>query len=360
MCNRQSKGAAVSDKFRSIDPRTDPRWERFVQSHPRASIFHSPQWLEALSRTYGYSSLAFTTARDGEELRNGTVFCQVESWLVRPRLVSLPFSDHADPLMDDPEDLLGLVEFLTCESSRRKWHSIEMRPPHLDSALRPWGGLGDGHEFLLHRLNLQPSGTDLFGGLHKDSIQRKVRRAERERLQYQEGRNEELLRAFYELTVMTRSRQGLPPQPYTWFRNVLDCLGENAKLRVASKDGRPIAAIFTLHYKRAAVYKYGCSDARWHSLGGMPLVLWRAIEDAKASGAAEFDFGRSDLGNRGLITFKEKFGAQPSRLAYKKFPNPSERFAGAQWADRTMKRVFAAMPEKLQVLAGKIIYPHIG
>ncbi len=262
--------------------------------------------------------------------------------------------------MDDPEDLSRLVEFLTCESSKRMWHSIEMRPPKQDSAIQHWGGLGTGHEFLLHRLSLQPSVADLFRRLHKDSIQRKIRRAEREGLQCEEGRSEELLRAFYDLTVMTRSRQGLPPQPYAWFRNVLDCLGEHAKLRVASKDGRPIAAIFTLHYKRTVVYKYGCSDAQWHNLGGMPLVLWRAIEDAKALGAAEFDFGRSDLGNRGLITFKEKFGAEPSKLAYKKFPNPSERFAGAQWADRTMKRVFAAMPEKLQVLAGKIIYPHIG
>lgn len=331
-----------------------------MQRHPRASIFHSPQWLEALNRTYGYSSLAFTTARDGEELRNGTVFSQVESWLVRPRLVSLPFSDHADPLMDNQEDLCGLVEFLTCESSIRRWHSIEMRPPALDSGLQHWGGLGNGQEFVLHRLNLQSNVTDLFRSLHKDSIQRKIRRAERERLEYREGRSEELLRAFYDLTVMTRRRQGLPPQPHSWFRNVLDCLGERAKLRVASKDGRPIAAILTLHYKRTAVYKYGCSDAQWHNLGGMPMVLWRAIEDAKASGAAEFDFGRSDPSNRGLITFKEKFGAERSNLTYKKFPNPSERSSGAQWADRTMKRVFAALPEKLQVLAGKIIYPHIG
>lgn len=279
---------------------------------------------------------------------------------MRPRLVSLPFSDHADPLMDDQEDLLGLLEFLTCESSMRRWHSIELRPPEMGSALQDWGGLGNGHEFLLHRLNLEPSVTELFRGLHKDSIQRKIRRAERERLEYQEGRSEELLRAFYHLTVMTRSRQRLPPQPYAWFRNVLDCLGEHAKLRVVFKDGRPIAAILTLHYKGTVVYKYGCSDAQWHNLGGMPLVLWRSIEDAKASGAAKVDFGRSDPANRGLITFKERFGAQPSKLTYKRFPNPSERFAGAQWADRTMKRVFAVLPEKLQVLAGKIIYPHIG
>ena len=31
-----------------IDPTTDERWEGLLQSHPRASIFHTRGWLEAL------------------------------------------------------------------------------------------------------------------------------------------------------------------------------------------------------------------------------------------------------------------------------------------------------------------------
>jgi hypothetical protein len=47
----QKAGAAVSETFQSIDPLTDARWEVFLQRHPRASIFHTPRWLEALRRT---------------------------------------------------------------------------------------------------------------------------------------------------------------------------------------------------------------------------------------------------------------------------------------------------------------------
>jgi len=38
------------------------------------------------------------------------------------------------------------------------------------------------------------------------------------------------------------------------------------KIRVASKDGRPIASILTLSWKDIMVYEYGCSDERFHNL----------------------------------------------------------------------------------------------
>ncbi len=51
-----------------INPITDPRWLELLQSHPHASIFHTPGWLEALRRTYEYQAVAFTTAAAGQEL----------------------------------------------------------------------------------------------------------------------------------------------------------------------------------------------------------------------------------------------------------------------------------------------------
>ena len=74
---------------------------------------------------------------------------------------------------------------------------------------------------------------ELFQGLHKDSIQRKINRARREGLRYEEGRSDSLLHEFYRLTMITRRRQALPPPPFVWFRNVVDCLGEQVKIRVA-------------------------------------------------------------------------------------------------------------------------------
>src|ERR1700722_7035330 len=110
-----------------IEPLEDRRWERFVERHSCASLFHSSAWLQALSRTYGYKPIVFTTSPPGSELKNGVVFGQVESWLTGRRLVSLPFSDHCEPLVDTQEDQEAIALALEKEAQRGRWRYIEMR-----------------------------------------------------------------------------------------------------------------------------------------------------------------------------------------------------------------------------------------
>ncbi len=40
-----------------------------------------------------------TTCAPDAPLTDGVVFCEVDSWLTGRRLVSLPFSDHCEPLL---------------------------------------------------------------------------------------------------------------------------------------------------------------------------------------------------------------------------------------------------------------------
>src|SRR5262245_45932529 len=95
-----------------IDPIRDARWDEFLLRHPYASVFHKPAWLEALKDTYGYESVVLTTTKDGQPLKNGIVFCPIKSWLTGARIVSLPFADHCQPLVDGPRDLADLYSSL--------------------------------------------------------------------------------------------------------------------------------------------------------------------------------------------------------------------------------------------------------
>jgi len=333
----------------------------FLQRHPRASVFHTPGWLEALQRTYGYQPVVFTTSRPGEPLEDGVVFCNVKSWLVSRRLVSLPFSDHAEPLVSGQENLLTLLAFLASGIAERRWASVELRPPGALHNFANWSKFKDGLQFVLHSLDLQPSLASLFRGLSKDSTQRKIRKAVHEGLKYEEGRSEEHLHKFFRLSVLTRRRKSLPPPPFAWFQNVVDCLGEHAKIQVATtKKGELAGAVFSIRYKDTMLFKYGASDARFHSLGTMPFLLWQAIEEAKNTGAAQFDFGRSEIANTGLIRFKDHFGAKQSVLVHKTFPGMSWEAGADNWSMKCAKMVFSMLPEQALVWAGKWIYPHIG
>ncbi|HEX2710856.1 MAG TPA: hypothetical protein VHM88_01345, partial [Candidatus Acidoferrales bacterium] len=143
-----------------VDPLKDPRWEVFLQQHSQASVFHTPGWLEALRRTYGYKSVVYTTSPPGTELTNGVAFCRVSSWLTGHRLVSLPFSDHCEPLVSRAEELNEICAALKREVEKENLKYIELRPLGAHPGLEI--GFQKGREFYLHVLNLQASEEELF------------------------------------------------------------------------------------------------------------------------------------------------------------------------------------------------------
>ena len=343
-----------------LDPLTDTRWGDLLARHPRASVFHTAGWLDALKRTYGYEPIVLTTTVQGA-LENGLVLCRVSTWASR-RLVSLPFSDHCDPLVDRPADLSSLIGHLVDELEKRRWRSLELRPrpgAWPSSGERPFG-VGAGATYCLHTLDLTRPSEQLFGGLHASSTQRAIRRAEREGLSYEAGTSERLLSSFYSLLRLTRRRHGLPPQPLAWFRNLVACGGERVTIHLACKDGLPVASILTLTFKKTMVYKYGGSDSRHHALGGMPFLFWRAIQGAQAQGLDELDLGRSDLDQPGLIAFKDHLGATPSALTYYRRPERPARAAHGGALARAARRVVAHLPDAALDFTGRVLYRHLG
>jgi len=343
-----------------INPLSDSRWSDLVARHPRASVFHERGWLEALARTYGYEPLVLTSASTGEPLRNGMVLCRVSSWITGTRLVSLPFADHCEPLQDSPADSLEFANWLRAECGRQRWKYVELRPrsstADLDSHLP--GSLS----YYFHTLDLTPGLDQIFQGFHKDSVQRRIRRAEKVGLSYEIGRSEQLVEDFYGLLLKTRRRHSMFPQPRAWFHNLITCLGEGVQIRLARKDGAPVAALLTLRHESTVVYKYGCSDEQFHNLGGMPFLFWRLIEESKLSGAAELDFGRSEMENEGLALFKDRFGTTRRLLTYVRYPQARKDAppTSLRWGMRVARKIFSIMPDTISPAAGSILYRHIG
>lgn len=344
----------------SIDPCADARWLDLIRRHRDGSVFHHPGWLDALRANYRYEPFALTTSAPGEPLANGIVFCRVRSVLTGKRLVSTPFSDHAQPLVDNREEALALIDHARELGVRERCKYVELR----SAGPLEWAadaGLGVSLEAQLHQIDLAPSADALFKAFHDSSIVRKIKRADREGLRYESGTTDKLLDDFYALMVMTRRKHGLPPQPRAWFRSVLDRLPDIAKIHVAYKDKTATAAIFTCAFGGRYVYKYGCSDPEYTNAGGTPMLFWRAIQEAKAGGYAWFDLGRTDLGHDGLATFKERWGAQALPLMYYRSPAPTPRGAdGHVGLIKLAEPIIDRLPDALLIAAGRILYRHMG
>ncbi len=345
-----------------VDPLADPRWGALLLQHRRASVFHTRGWLSALRATYGFNPVVFSTWAPDGPLENGLLFCDVRSWITGRRLVSLPFSDHCDPLVNSPDEQADILAHVRDHIGSRRCKYAEVR---LVSTEEPEGlqamGLRLSEEFYLHVLSLDPPLEALLRDLHKDCIQRKVRRAEREELDYEAGRSESLLGKFYKLLLRTRRRHGLPPQPFQWFQHLIACMGDQVTIRIASKDDHPVAALLTLSFKNTVTYKYGCSDERFHHLGGTPFLFWNTIREAKNQGMRQLDLGRSELDNAGLAKFKERLGGSRMDLKYYRLvPGAAPKIAPSARRTHLLRGFVRHMPDAVLAAAGRLLYRHIG
>src|ERR1035437_4478221 len=155
-------GAEVSTKaVYQVHPLRDPRWAELVGNHTGSSVFHTVQWLEALRRTYGYQPVAYTTSPPGVAMEDGLVFCQVTSWINGRRLISLPFSDHCECLLNRAADEQVFISALEQTLRREKLRYVEIR------TMQPIAGATSlcrsTHSYCFHQIDLRPDLTKLFG-----------------------------------------------------------------------------------------------------------------------------------------------------------------------------------------------------
>lgn len=344
----------------TIDPLADERWAEFTSRNSRTSVFHRREWLTALSRTYGYHPFVLTSAPPGEPLEDGVALCRITSWITGRRIVSLPFADHCEPIFSAKLGPRELSDWCQQECRQNKWKYVEIRP-EAENAVTGMS-FHPADRYWLHRLDLTSSLEEIRKRLHKNSFDRRIRRAEKAGLTYEVGRSSELMEAFYSLLIETRRRHRFVPQPTAWFSNLGETFGDLLEIRVARFEGKPVAAILTLRHGAKVYYKYGCSNQKLHNLGAMPFLFWNLIVEAKAAGAAEIDFGRTDLDHHGLITFKDHVGSEKTPLQYVRHSRSgiAPQLGIFFLAAVLVRYIFSVLPYSLLPILGRFLYRHIG
>lgn len=345
-------------QFYTTDPIFDKRWGEFVANEPRASVFHQPGWLQALAQTYGYKPFVVTNSHAGAPINEGIVFCGVSSWMTGSRVVSLPFSDHCEPLISCEDQLSAYMNWAQNECDHESYKYLELRPLTWSDSPDPL--LASSQSYYLHTLDLTASLENIFGRFHKDSVQRRIKKAEKEKLSFEVGRTEQFVEEFYGLQLMTRRRQLTLPQPLTWFHSLAKCMGEQLQIWLARKNGVAVAALLTLRHQSKVVYKYGCSNENFHYLGGMPFLFWQLIQQSKSMGAIELDFGRSDLNDEGLVRFKDRFGTKKKLLKYFRYSPTGKKQVESASDSSKVRQIISYLPYTVCRAAGSILYKHMG
>jgi CelD/BcsL family acetyltransferase involved in cellulose biosynthesis len=297
-----------------ILPPADERWADFVRHHPAALPFHLPSWSLVLGESYGFRPFVLAVADEEGGITGGMPVMEIRGRINGSRWVSLPFTDRCPPLASDQATAARLVRLA---EQARKLANIQRLEVHGDLpgtevVHRRLPGIG-------HVLPLSPDPSVTFRGFSRSQVQRNVLKAERSGLTVRRATTrEDLTDLFYGLHLRTRRRLGVPVQPRRFFdllwRRIIASGGGFVLL--ASRDGHPIAGAVFLTAGRTVIYKYGASEPSAWPLRPNNLIFWHAIRWSCENGFAEFDFGLSDVGNRGLRNFKNGWGAIEESLVY--------------------------------------------
>lgn len=296
-----------------IDPCNNPLWDRLVQRQ-HSSLFHSPLWIKALQSTYGFETFAIVVLDKSGEPIAGVPFCKINDFL-GGRIVSLPFSDYCDPLVEDKLTWEKLFEVVAQENCSAVFRCLHNSIVLLDSRLAA------DKRAKWHGLSVEPDLDQLWRGMH-NSVRRAVNKAIKEGVRVEIVSDRKILERFFQMHLKVRkNKYRLLAQPYEFFENVWQAFLEAEKLfmMVANYQGKMIAGSLFIGWDRTLYYKFNASDPLY--LGSRPndLLIWEAIKIAKLRGYTALDLGLSDDDQDGLIRFKRQFGCTEKDIVHQRY-----------------------------------------
>lgn len=302
-----------------------------------------------LTETYGFTPTWFGRGNDWLPLM------EVNSWLTGRRGIALPFTDDCPPLCRNEKSFRELWGEAVAFGKTRGWKTIELR-----------GGRNFMREapaslaFYGHSLDLSGNDQRWFEKM-AGAARQAVRKAETAGVTVTVSQDLAAVQDFYRLQCQTRRRHGLPPQPWSFFRNChRHIMSQNqGVVAVASHAGGKIAAAVYLFRGQRAIYKYGASDYAHQHLRGSNLVMWSAMKWLAQNGMTQLHLGKTALANKGLRRFKLNLGAQEEMIEYMKYDLRQNKFiVESDGLTGWHNRVFRTLPGWSSRLAGELLYKH--
>lgn len=349
------KGIGMTPTLDIVDPIRFPGWDDLLASRPDSSVFHSSGWARVLSDTYGYTPCYFGSIGH-REISILLPVMEVNSSFTGRRGISLPFSDYCDPLVPAAIPLESLMEKVVDHGNAAGWKTVEIRC----RSGRLHGILPSSTHYS-HILPLA-NDDDMVFARFRESTKRNIRKAVKEGVTVAISRSLDSVGEYYRLHCLTRREHGLPPQPFSFFRNIHEHMisKDHGFTVLASFMGNVISGSLFLHLGDKAYYKYGASNRKFQHLRANNLVMWEAIRWFSREGYKTFCFGRTEPENEGLRQFKTGWGTEEDRLYYYKYNLSKKQYI----RDRLLiygfhNRVFGNMPIPLSRIVGSLMYRHM-
>lgn len=343
----------------TLTERDDPRLTDFLKSTVGATIYHTPEWRNAVTSTYPYKP-HYLARVEGGQIQAVLPLMLVRSWLTGTRLVSLPFANVSGPL-GSRECFGPLLEEAIGLSERAGAKTLE---------LRTQADLNDVEDDRFCRVSyfvtsIVPldSDPDVVWKRLKGDVRTKVRQAARKGIEVRETSADEDLKHFYDLFVEGRLKHGVPPQPYRFFHNLWHSMKpEQRMLLIAELKGKPVGALLNLAFGDTLCGGYIGSRLKYRSYRINQSLNWKAVELGCQRGHSKFDFLRTAKPSASLREFKLRWNAREVDLNFMYYPAVHGTAGSVEETAkyRLMTSILKHSPSFVGRLLGRMIYGHMG
>jgi len=338
--SRRPSTTVTRVKVLDLTPQWEHDYERFVQSHPAALLYHSLRYRDFLVSMLGCTPRYVLAVLDHRVV--GTFPVMVAEGPHGVVLNSLPYyGSNGGSLVSDPSARDVLSEWYRDEVSDRSVAAATVVANPFDP------GAGEvSHDLVDERLGLVTALGDGDGTAEEQidqtidsSARRNVRKAERSGVVVAvENESFPILETLHRESMevaggRAKSRSFFEAVPHHFGADV------DYKLYVARVGGEPAAALLLFYYGSTVEYYVPAVRSRFRPEQPMAAVLHRAMTEAIDAGFARWNWGGSWVSQESLIRFKAKWGGTGGRYRYWTKVNRSELLS------LTPSELAAAYPE---------------
>lgn len=349
-----------------IDPSKDPRWDKFVENHPFGWVVHLSGWKKVLEKCFKHMKGYYLVLCDttNTNILAGLPLFEIRSWLTGNRLVSIPFATLCDPLISSDEQMDILFDSALKLSQDLGIPRIELRT-FMSSPRIGNNRVARDDYYKHHFIPLEKEPEELKKSFHRTNVRQRIRRAQNVGLDHRVADSESDMIAFYELHTKTRKKVGLPPQPYTFFKELWETFSPSKQmvLHLAERNNITLAGLILFKFRDRVSAEFLASDEQYLNVSPNHLLFWEAIKLAYAEGYKVFDFGRTSPNNETLMTFKNRWGTQLVDLPQYFYPENAFKPGEAQESSMSYKlinKICQSSSESVCKLLGRICYKHLG
>lgn len=304
-----------------ISEKTLLEYEEFIQNHPKGHFMQSKSWA-GVKPDWKWEAVALRDENDK--------ICAAVSVLIR-KLPYLPYTlmyAGRGPVCDvhNKEHLnelfLGLKELAKTHNS----YTLKIDPDVLATDkefVEIMTEIGftqarDSKNFeaiqpkFVFRMNVEGKNEDEMMQFFHSKTRYNIRLAERKGVTAKIC-GAEMLEVFTEIMLETGLRDGFVTRPKSYFENMLNQMGENARLYMAFLDDKPIAGTLAIYFGDKVWYLYGASSNEYRNVMPNYLLQWEMIKWSLEKDCRVYDFRgvsgdiSEDNPLYGLYRFKKGF-----------------------------------------------------